>query len=334
MSGVTTAHPLYSEMAKVWQRTRDAIKGDYAVKRQGRNYLYASWLPTNPTPSQTARFNAYLNNSYFMDATGQAAVNFSGMVFRKPTQYDLPPAIDQYAKDIDNSGRSINEFAKWCLTEIQATGACYVLAEHHASPENLTKAQQIASGVRPFLAGYTRESLINWKTQVVNGSEILTLAVLCEEVDAATDEFSHDFTNVYRVLRLKDGVYTQQLYSDDGTLGDEYVVRKADGSTYDRIQLYVAGSQSNDYGDNVPMLSGIAELNYRHYQTTADLRDNLHIFGQSTLFVYTNIDQERMDEYNPNGIKVGSHVVNILEAGDKAELVSCNSSSNENQSEY
>ena len=281
---VTTVHPDYSIAAPLWAKVRAALAGDRAIKNAGTAYLPAPFAISDPD-----RYESYKERSYFIPATSQAHNSMLGMVFRKPAQIEVTNGIEGLLTNIDNSGNSLDQFAKNAVSEVDSVGRFAILVDHPQTDGVLTLAQQQERNVRPFLAAYNAESLINWKTQTVDGNDMLVLAVLRETVDTSTNEFDHDFEFQYRVLRLTDGVYTQQVYNDTSPVDPEpRIITDGAGNTFDHIPLHIAGANDNDIYIDDPVLLGLAILNIAHYQTTADHRENLFVHGQVTIGISTS----------------------------------------------
>ena len=298
---VTATHPEYDKFKPIWQLTRDAVEGNPAIKKGGVKYL-----PADFAKKDTDRYAVYKERAYFMGVTGQTQDATLGMVFRKPSLVELPPVLEAMAENIDGTGQSLEQVAKQAVKEVEETGRYGFLADYPTAEEGLSKAQEQAMGLRPYMATYTAESIINWKTETIGGKLMLALVVLVEEVDKADDEFSHEYEKQYRVLRLRDGVYTQQLYDDAGdTITEEYAPR-AGGSTLDHIPFYIAGALNNLPSCDMPLLYDIAIVNIAHYQTTADHRENLFVHGQLTMGITTELSSDEFEKANPNGVVVGA----------------------------
>lgn len=322
---VTTVHPLYAGFTPIWKLTRDAVVGNPAIKAGGTTYL-----PADFATSDTTRYAVYQDRAYFMGVTAQTQDATIGMVFRKPSAVDIPTQLEALSDNIDGSGQSLDQVAKFSIQEVEEVGRIGYLADFSAVEGEQTRASEAALGVRPYMNTYTAESIINWKNETIGGKSILTLVVLKEEVEdnIQEDEFSHDFVCQYRVLRLRDGVYTQQLYDEGNeSIGDEKEIKQA-GKTIDHIPFYFAGANNNLPEPDMPMLYDIALVNIAHYQTTADHRENLFVHGQLTMGISTNLDYEEFRTANPNGVTVGAREGIFLgETGTLQEVTAPESSS-------
>lgn len=301
---VKTTHAEYRKFTPIWKMTRDAVEGHPAINAGGKTYLPADFATSDPE-----RYAVYKERAYFMGVTGQTQDATVGMVFRKPAMVELPPQLLALTDNIDGAGQSIDQLAKYSCKEGQDVGRIGFLADYPSTEEGLNKAQESALGLRPYMNTYTAESIINWKTDTIGGKTVLTLVVLKEQVEDSDndDEFTHDLVDQYRVLRLRDGIYTQQLYDDaGGAITEEYAPRMAGGKPFDYIPFFIAGASNNLPSCDMPMLYDIALVNIAHYQTTADHRENLFVHGQLTLGVSTQLNNDEFKAANPKGIVVGA----------------------------
>ena len=179
----------------------------------------------------------------------------------------------------------------------------------------LTLEQQEMIDPKATIHRYTCEQVINWRANVIGGRKILDLVVLRESYDADEDEFAHEAEYQYRVLRLREGVYTQQVYREDKPLTEEIAPRKSDGSTFDEIPGIFIGSENNDSTIDVAPLADIAHVNLAHYRNSADLEENCFIHGQMTLGISSGMSLTQFQEANPNGITVGAMTGHFLGEG-------------------
>jgi len=302
MSNVSNTHPEYAAAIPTWRLTRDAAAGQVAVKAGGELYL-PGFVPKNED-----RYKQYMLRAFYMNVTGRTKNSMVGMIFRKPPQYKLPSQIEALLENIDGAGQSLEQLAKEAANNILESGRHIFLVDYPQAEEGMSREDEARLDLRPTIASYPAESLINWRFEGVRGKQMLTLAVLAESVEKPdSDEFSHDYETKYRVLRLRDGVYTQQMYGDNGEPEtEEYSPRMAGGAPFDHIPLHIAGAEDNRPSVDMPPLYDVAIVNIAHYQTTADHRENLFIHGQLTLGITSDLSWEAFKEANPNGVMVGA----------------------------
>ena len=322
---VTTIHPEYLEALPRVQLVRDFAQGDFAVKGKTTDYL-PPFVPA--TLNNNQRYAQYLLRAYVLGLTGRTKESLVGMIFRKPAEHVIPPVMQPLIENIDGAGQSIEQLAKMVVGELLEAGRYALLVDYPAAPDGIDSETEARLGLRPVVSGYAFEALINWRHEVINGARKLVLAVLKEEKDAAEDEFGHETETVYRVLRLRDGVYTQQMYdADDKPITDEYAPRMSGGASFDHIPLHIIGSQNNLPDVDVAPLYQLAVLNRAHYQTTADHRENLFIHGQLTLGVSSELTWEEFAAANPDGVQVGARTGHFLGKGGTFSSVTAPESS-------
>lgn len=304
---VSTAHPDYTAHLNEWLTTRDACAGQAAIKDGQDRYL------PHFVPHDEDRYKQYLKRAYFLGVTGRTKRSLIGMIFRKPPTSNLPSRLGTLIEDIDGSGQSLEQVAKAAAGALLETGRYVLLVDYPEAEDGMDSETEARLGLRPTIAAYGAWNLINWRFEGVRGRQMLTLAVLREAVETDDyDEFSHDWEYRYRVLRLRDGVYTQQIYDDaQRPMGDERIVR-AGGSPLDHIPMHIIGAEDNLPTVDMPPLYDLAIMNIAHYQTTADHRENLFIHGQLTLGITSDMSAEEFAQANPNGVRVGAKTGHFL----------------------
>jgi hypothetical protein len=309
---VTTVHPEYSWYLPMWQLTRDAVKGGRAVSQRDNVYLPAPFRE-----SDKERYLQYKARAYFMGVTGRTEKAMIGMVYRKPAVWALPPALEALLENIDGAGNSLEQVCKDATKGLLETRRHLLLVDYPQAQPGLDAETERALDLRPLMLPYATEALINWKIEAVNGKRRLTLAVLAENVERyENDEFAHDLKTEYLVLRLRDGVYTQQRYSDSGLpMTDEFAPRMAGSVPFDHIPLHGVRELET------PPLFAIAEVNIAHYRNVADLEDAAYVVGQPMLHI--NIGEttpEVWKEQNGDGVNYGSRKGIVTQKGS-IELV-------------
>lgn len=128
------------------------------------------------------------------------------------------------------------------------------------------------------------------------------------------------------MLRLRDGVYTQQLLSDSGEAITEKFTPLAAGKTLDHIPFWFAGSDDNTPRCDAPMLLDIALMNISHYQSTAIIEEASYLLGCPTLHVdIGDLSPIEFAKANGDQIKVGARTAVQTKKG-KIEMVQASES--------
>lgn len=318
---VTSKNPTYEKYLSVWQRTRDAVAGSNAVKAKEKRKVY---LPSPDDSSDTIaveRYDQYIKRAVYTNFTGRTKNALVGAAFRKKPELELPKELEYLLDDATGDGLSLEQLAKDELSNLLETGRGFFLVDFPQTDDGLSVEQVQAMQLQASIVPYTAESVINWKTTVINGRKYLSLVVLEESYLNADDEFSHESKTQHRVLRLRDDGYTQQLYRDEVPYTEEFYPLNGQGMKWQRIPGMFVGSQNNDSTIDDAPLSDIAEVNIAHYRNSADFEESCFLTGQPTLFITHSLSMEQWNEYNPGGIKLGSRAGHVLGDTGSATLL-------------
>ena len=308
---VTDLHPSYSLHAKEWKRTEAAAIGSPALKLNN-----AEFLPQDYAETEVARYVAFCLRAYYVNLTGRTEKVLQGMVFRKDATFKLPSSMSRYLEDMDGNGESITQLAKAGLIQRLRKDRFVYLADFPSQQSGLTEAEEKAAGVRPICSTYSAENLINWRWGNAGGKRQLELVVLREEINDSDDEFGYDPKIQYRVLRLREGKYTQQVYGEDNQpITEEFTPMMKNSIPFDHIPIH--GVRELE----VAAMQPVAEVNLAYYRNTASLEDMLDVV--STPILHIDVGETTIQEWNDNNtgtVKVGVRS-GIKTKGGKVEFV-------------
>lgn len=318
---VSTKHPQFEAYSGVWEKTRDAVRGSVAIKSKKAKYLPVPDADENAKGQDSVRYKQYIKRAVFTNYTGRTKNALVGAAFRKKPIIELPTGIDYLIEDATGDGLSLEQLAKDELSNLLETGRGFFLVDYPQAEDGLSAEDVARLDLRAAIIPYAAEAVINWKTETVAGRRLLTLVVLEESYLEASDEFGHESKTQQRVLRLRDGVYTQQVYRDEEPYGEEFAPRQGNGQVWDFIPGVFVGSKNNDSTIDDAPLSDIADVNIAHYCNSADYEESCFITGQPTLFITTSLTGEQWTALNPNGIKIGSRAGHVLGESGSATLL-------------
>lgn len=302
---VSSKHREYLKHRKTWEKVEHAVEGGDAIKEGG--YLREF------DPPDEKRQEQYKKCSYYMNVTGRTMDALVGAIFRKEIKMEVPPAIEMMKVNFDGGGQGIEQIAKEVSQQLFQK-ARYGLYVDYPNVKSGMSAQEVRRlGLRPVISCYCPESIINWKTDVAGDRRVLSMVVLMETYEDGGDEFQPREKKRYRVLRLRDGVFTVQMYNEeDNPVSEEYAPRDGFGKMWDHIPFYFIGAENNLPSVDKAPLEALADLNIAHFQTTADHRENLFIHGQLTLGISSEISWQEFQKANPSGITVGARTGHFL----------------------
>ena len=313
---IETENPEYTECLPKWTLVRKCVAGAQAVRREGTVFL------PDPDPyvlDKDVRYNPYRKRAQFLNVTARTRNAMVGMAFRRPPEYDLT-GIEYIEENANGSGTNLEQLAKVVVGDLLEVGRIGLLSDYPSAEKGMSKEQISRLGLKATIKLYTAENIINWKTTVINGETVLSLVNLMETYELKHDEFSQETEKQYRVLKLVDGIYTQEVYRDD-ILVDSFQPR-ANGLRLNYIPIVIAGTYSNDPAVDDAALYDIAEINIGHYRNSADYEEGVFLHGQPMLHIDTgNTSAAEFEALNPNGIEVGARRGIATTGGGSASLL-------------
>ncbi len=115
---------------------------------------------------------------------------------------NVPASMESHLSNIDNKGTSFVAFVIRSAIAALRDGHSFILVDHMPKDETVrSQADYLRSGRRPYWVHYEALDLIHHKTAMVNGREVLTLAVFQESAIVANSDFDETEEVRYRVLR-------------------------------------------------------------------------------------------------------------------------------------
>lgn len=281
MPKVETNHPAYDANVEKWQRCRAAFDGTDAIKGAG-----ALFLPKLSDQS-AAEYDAYVKRAMWYGATARTVEGLVGAVFRKAPTLTFPEKLKDVIDDITRTGTSLESFTKGCLSDILITGRHGVLVDMPVLPEG-----EVFGDIRPYVAAYDAEDIVNWRVERRAGVAVLTLVVLREGVEKEdADVFVHEPIDggQFRVLRLDEAGYLVEIYRKKKVEGQtdewalfETIVPTQRGKRLTFIPFQFFGASSLTASPEKPPLLDLVDVNLSHYRSSADLEHGRHFTALPT----------------------------------------------------
>ena len=304
---VMTTYPEYATLAKRWAVCREVIAGEDVVKEKGEKYLPMAHYKCQA--EQKARYYAYKQRTPFIPFTYMAYQVQHAMVFRRtPTimcsdDFKASGLLD----NVDGRGNSLYQFSSNLFDDLEKTGFGGILLDMPKAEPGLSVYDAEKQGVRPYLAYYPAEQIINKIFDNATGISRLKLVVLREKVDVYRDEFTLLNRERYRVLAINDqGFYEQRIWNPVYNDRDEI-----EDMSVEVVPVYIHGQQITyipfvllpTETAEKPPLYDLAMMNIHHYQVMADYYNGLHKVTMPTGYItgYTARDDGEDDEITLGG---------------------------------
>lgn len=313
-------HPAYTKAKARWYTTDDVLAGEDTVKLRTTKYLP---LENNEasTEAYQARYKAYLQRAVFYNATARTLGGLVGQVFSKPPETDFGAVDDVRLLDPAGTGVTLEQHAKWTLSQVIAKGRAGLWVDFPKTDGPVTLAD-VEAGVRPYVQQYKPNDIINWRTERFGGRTLLTLVVLREDYIAADDGYTMVVRNQYRILRLRDGIYTMSLYREDTKQPtfDTVIPLGANGKPLSEIPFVFVGIMNNDSVIDESPLYDLVSLNLAHYRNSADYEESVFLLGQPTP-VWAGVDERWARDVWKKQVRLGSRSGVQLPLNGQAQLL-------------
>lgn len=314
----------YNNWRMIWMAIRHAMIGEVEIKRHGHVYL------PQPDGMDEQQYAAYLDRGVFYNMVYRTVTGLTGAIFRRdPRVLNAGPRLEQMMPRISKDGLSLSIFAKVIAQEMLSVGRYGVLVD---------KSTSEGPNVRPYLAGYTCENILDWSTIEIDGRDEFDY-ILLREFDTDRRLFIFEGTEAkanpnygllyfnYRILRLvwneelERHAYQQEFYSSPGEDADlsgtpQVFTPMVFGRPLERIPFRFFNATTNLPDVEKPPILDILTLNLSHYKTYAQLEHGR--FYTANPVYYVSGGQEE-DEYH-----IGPSVVWQIGTNEKAGLIEFN----------
>jgi hypothetical protein len=247
-----------------------------------------------------------------------------GAAFRKDPELIVPPELEYINDDVDGGGVSIYQQSQKTTESVLGVGRCLLLVDYPKTEGVQTRAQMSALNIRPSILRIDARRVVNWRSEMVGGKNVLSLIVYRDDQQEETEDgFGVDLVEQFRVLRLIDGAYIVQLwrkFKDEWVVYDEYPVFDGAGNQMREIPAVFAGSCNNDPAiDNAPFLP-IAELNIAHFRNSADYEESAYFTGQKQYWM-SGADENWLEMAKKEGVYIGCRQLFPVPSGETLGLI-------------
>lgn len=304
-----------------WPMVRDLCAGSERVKAKREVYLPKP-NAADKSKENKERYEAYVQRAVFFNATGGTKKGLTGTVFRVTPTLTVPSLLQYVAKDIDGAGNSIYQQSQSVIGEVLMTGRAFLLADYPTVAGSTSRADMASGRIRSTLAAYDAKDVINWDVQKVGAEYVLSLVVISECVKER-DGFGYNEVKQFRVLEVKDGIYTQTIWRETsgGWAASALITpKRANGQTWDIIPGTFVGAENNDSTIDEAPLYDLAELNLGHYHNSADYEDSTYLMGQPQVWM-SGLDEQWVEMLEKKGIYFGSRAILPLPVNGSAGIL-------------
>lgn len=320
---VAFVRPELNELEDKYQLVRDCLAGSIAVKKAGEKYLPKPNAADTSTENDN-RYKAYIMRAVFYNVTKRTLSGLIGQIFLRDPVIEIPDTLEPLKEDISGSGIELDQMASMASAAALSYGRLGFLTDYPDTNVPATQADLKSGKIRPAVLIYNSWDIINWRTVVRNGKELLSLVVLKETFVVEDDGFEQEVKDQWRVLRLgPDFLYYVEIWRE-GETGftpvQKFEPKDAKGNRLEEIPFTFVGVTNNDATPDDPPMFDLADINIAHYRNSADYEESSFITGQPTPVISGLTEAWVKDQLNGR-VELGSRAAILLPKDATAELL-------------
>ena len=294
---------LVLQMRNKWEIMQAVTSGTEYLQEHAEIYL-----PQEPRELEDP-WKARVNRSTLTPFVRRLISNAAGLVLRRPIHLEGgdPWWEEEFRKNVDGDGTSLDQFAKKRLEMALTYGHCNMLVDApRNTAENGRDEQEME--FRPYFVPIDPWQMLGWRRESDAPGSKLTMFRYQEAMKLNDGLYGEEYVNTARVVMP--GRY--EVYRDADTLVEsgEYGL--------DYIPIVPIYADREGFQVSSPPLADVARLNITHYQRLADLLHALHIAAIG-LLVLEDYDGEE-------GVTGLSYAIRMT-TGSKAYWVPCDAGS-------
>jgi len=248
---------------------RRLVEGTEAMRAAGKVYLPQH--PAESLPAWTARKDGTVLLPAYRDAIDLAC----GLIFRKEIEEGdgVPKDAEEWLDNVDLCGRDITQFAESVLRDA-FDGVSYIVADYPRVQQGATLADERAAGVRPYLIHVRASQVLGWRTQMVQGRNIITQFRYLESATEPDGQFGSK--SVDRVRVLEPGMVSVYIQTEDKK--DWVLDPDASGLvSLQEVPVVPIYTGRTGFMTGLPPMLDLAWKNVEHWQSASDQRNILHV---------------------------------------------------------
>lgn len=206
-------HADYSDDCYEWEKWRLAYKG-------GRKFV-TKYLQKLSSRELNEDFTTRSAMTYVPKYAAAAINEIKNSIYQRMIDVTRTGGADSFTSavlgeigGVDLCGTKMNTFmGSKVLLELLIMGKVGVLVD---SPSDLGMTIKDKGRLHPFVTMYTRENILNWRYQILNGVRRLTSLLLSEKYDEETEYgLSSDCKKRYRLLQRLDGAVKVSFFMEE-----------------------------------------------------------------------------------------------------------------------
>jgi hypothetical protein len=273
MPDISTPNLDYNDMLDAWDLNDALMGGTFYIRQLGEIYM-PRWINEDKEDYQRR-----LAISTLLPAYEETIKQNCGRVFADVVQLseNTPERIVEYSKNIDLVGNRLDVWAQEFFSLGLQYGLVHALVDHPRIDKTVvrTRADEIASGARPYVTMLNPKQVIGWKSKPLNGRVVLTELRIREVVVIDGENFGQKKIEQIRyILPGKVEIWRKGVGIEDKNV---WLLHEAWETSRQDIPLVTFYTKSTGFMRGKPPLLELAHLNIKHWQSQSEQDNILHI---------------------------------------------------------
>lgn len=271
----------------------------------------AKYLPQEVAEPYDA-YTGRLARSSYPSTYRDAIRSFAGLLSRFQL-VEPPKSLEAAENDVDMRGSSLRRFLSDVDQLVLRDGAAAILVEMPPQDLNVTsKIEEIRSGRRPYLVLLERSQVINWRSHLESGREVLDLVVVRLEEEVPDGDYGSKTEEVFMVM--VPGAWRKVCLKVKAGGGMYEEVLEEGQTSLSEIPLAWMGATTNAVGSSDVVMDALANLSIEHMQLRSDLAELIH---KCALPAGVRIGDSLMPDGSPKPLTIGPNsVLDLPEGGE------------------
>lgn len=266
----------YQEMAKRWELPLTLLGGTQAMRNAAEKYL-----PQEPKESDKA-YEVRKNRTFLFNLYRRTIQSLSGQALIKSVVVNnVPTELENLEWNFDGTGRSITDVAHDLFHDELVFGLAHAYMDLPKIQEGQIRnyAEYKDSGIIPYAIVISPTSLIGWRINYDGGvPHIENIRIYSETVEEdPIDPWVDKIVKRIQVI-YPDRVEHYILTASEEDEGDEtWGLEDVTENPLGYVPIFTAYAAKTGFMTAEPPLEDMAWLNMRHWQSSSDQNNILHI---------------------------------------------------------
>ena len=286
----------FRSASEKWELVDSLMGGTDSMRNAGEAYLPKYSLEDNEL------YNMRLKTSTLFNAYKKAVETNVGKITAREVQVEGGSNfLADFIRNVDSTGRSINEFSKDVLRNSINHGIAYILVDFPTDTNGITLEN--IQDVKPHFVDISAQQVMSIRSQRVRGSEELVYFKFSLSASSTFDSWDTHQDETVDQIREYAKQEGQVLFRVKEKKGESWVtVEEGIMAGLDFIPVVPVYGNRTDFMMGEPLLNDLAELNIRHWQSSSDQQWVLHFARSPILFL------QGIEDRDENGNKVSVNV--------------------------